>query len=138
MFSEVFTVICALLGIIGLLFLAFYASRWLNKHFNGGGFGGSRKIIKIIECTGVAPDKQLMIVEVGSKRMLIGITPNSVNKICDLDEDDILLYENSDSDTVPAVHAESGFMRNLKKAFAERNKENIQIKEDGRNEKDDF
>lgn len=136
MFSEVFTVVCALLGIIGLMFLAFYASRWLNRHFNGGSFGGSRKMIKIIECTGVAPDKQLMIVEVGNKRMLIGVTPNSVNKICDLDEDDILLYENSD--TVPAVPAESGFMRSLKKAFAERNKENIQNKEDGRNEKDDF
>lgn len=93
-------------------------------------------MIKIIECTGVAPDKQLMIVEVGNKRMLIGVTPNSVNKICDLDEDDILLYENSD--TVPAVPAESGFMRSLKKAFSERNKENIQNKEDGRNEKDDF
>lgn len=132
MFSEIFTVVCALLGIIGLMFLAFYASRWLNKHFNGGG----RKMIKIIECTGVAPDKQLMIVEVGNKCMLIGVTPNAVNKICDLDREDVELYESGD--TVPAVPAESGFMRSLKRAFAERNKENIQNKEDGRNEKDDF
>ena len=136
MFSEVFTVICALLGIIGLMFLAFYAARWLNKHFNGGGFGGSRRMIKIIECTGVAPDKQLMIVEVGNKCMLIGVTPNSVNKICDLDREDVELYESGD--TVPAVPAETGFMRSLKRAFAERNKENTQNKEDGRNEKDDF
>ncbi|MBD5141914.1 MAG: flagellar biosynthetic protein FliO [Ruminococcus sp.] len=135
MFSEVFTVICALLGIIGLMFLAFYAARWLNKHFNGG-FGGSRRMIKIIECTGVAPDKQLMIVEVGNKCMLIGVTPNSVNKICDLDREDVELYESGD--TVPAVPAGSGFMQNLKRAFAERNKENTQNKEDGRNEKDDF
>lgn len=135
MFSEIFTVVCALLGIIGLMFLAFYASRWLNKHFNGG-FGGSRKMIKIIECIGIAPDKQLMIVEVGSKYMLIGVTPNSVNKICDLDDEDILLPDSGD--TVPAVPAESGFIRSLKKAFAERNKENTQNKEDGRNEKDDF
>lgn len=136
MFSEVFTVVCALLGIIGLLFLAFYASRWLNKHFNGGGFGGSRRMIKIIECTGVAPDKQLMIVEVGGKCMLIGIAPNSVNKICDLDREDIELY--GSEDTVPAESARSGFMQSLKKALAEKNKENIQDKEDGRNEKDDF
>lgn len=136
MFSEIFTVVCALLGIIGLMFLAFYASRWLNKHFNSGGFGGGRKMIKIIECTGVAPDKQLMIVEVGNKCMLIGVTPNAVNKICDLDREDVELYESGD--TVPAVPAESGFMRSLKRAFAERNKENIQNKEDGRNEKDDF
>ena len=135
MLGEVFTVICALLGIIGQMFLAFYAARWLNKHFNGG-FGGSHRMIKIIECTGVAPDKQLMIVEVGNKCMLIGVTPNSVNKICDLDREDVELYESGD--TVPAVPAESGFMRSLKRAFAERNKENTQNKEDGRNEKDDF
>lgn len=136
MFGEVFTVVCALLGILGLMFLAFYASRRLNKYFNGGGFGGSRKMIKIIECTGVAPDKQLMIVEVGDKLMLIGISPNSVNKICDLDREDIELYESGD--TVPAVPAESGFMRSLKRAFAERSKDNTQNKEDGRNENDDF
>lgn len=136
MFGEVFTVVCALLGIVGLMFLAFYASRRLGKYFNGGGFGGSRKMIKIIECTGVAPDKQLMIVEVGNKVMLIGISPNSVNKICDLDREDIELYESGD--TVPAVPAETGFMKSLKRAFAERSRDNIQNKEDGRNENDDF
>ncbi|MCM1382626.1 MAG: flagellar biosynthetic protein FliO, partial [Muribaculaceae bacterium] len=107
-----------------------------NKRLGGGGFGGSRKMIKIIECTGVAPDKQLMIIEVGSKCMLIGVTPNSVNKICDLDREDIELY--GSDDTVPAASAQAGFMQSLKKAFAERNKENTQNKEDGRNEKDDF
>lgn len=133
MLGEVFTVICALLGIIGLMFLAFYAARRLNKYFNGGGFGGSgQRAVSIIECTAIAPDKQLMIIKVGKRTMLIGVTPNAVSKLCDLDEEDVYLPLD---ETVPA---ESGFMRNLKKAFAERNKENTQNKEDGRNEKDDF
>lgn len=135
MIGEVFTVICALLGVIGLLFLTFYAYRWLNKQRMSGGFGYNNRSIKIVEYVGIAQDKQLMIVTVGSKKMLLGVTQNAVTKICDLDDGDIVLPEENPK------NEESGFMKNLKKAFAERtaaNAETLEKKEDGRNEKDDF
>ena len=133
MFGEVFTVICALLGIIGLMFLAFYAARWLNKRFNIGGFSASgQKTVRIIEYISIAQDKQLMIVAVGKKTMLLGVTANSVNKICDLDEEDLVC-----NDTEPA--SGSGFMQSLKKVFAEKNQDaGNKSEEDLRNEKDDF
>ena len=135
MIGEVFTVICALLGVIGLLFLTFYAYKWLNKHRMSGGFGYNNRSVKIIEYVSIAQDKQLMIVSVGSKKMLLGVTPNAVAKICDLDDEDIVMPEDvSDGE-------ESSFMKSLKKAFAERNKvsaETVENKEDGRNEKNDF
>lgn len=114
MFSEAFTVICALLGIIGLIFLAFWASAWLRKRFGTGGFGSAGRIIKVRECMGIAQDKQLMIVTVGSKTMLIGVTQSAVTKICDLDEEDLTV---PDTEAVPS---ENGFMQSFKRAFAER------------------
>ncbi len=139
MFGEVFTVICALLGIIGLMFLSFWFAGWLRKKFNSGGFRGGQNSIKIIESIGIAQDKQLMIITVGNKTMLLGVTTGSVSKICDLDESDI-----ADED----VPEPSGFMQSLKKAFAEKNRaEEIpemygggseRNEKDGRNEKDDF
>lgn len=135
MFSEIFTVICALLGIIGLIFLACYATKWLNKRFNIGNAG---RIIKIRECIGIAQDKQLMIVTVGKKNMLIGVTPGAVSKICDLDEEDITAVED---DSVPA---EAGFMQSFKKAFAERKNQDAEVgkisesEKDAGNESDDF
>jgi len=135
MIGEVFTVICALLGVIGLLFLTFYAYKWLNKQRMSGGFGYNNRSIKIVEYVSIAQDKQLMIVTVGSKKMLLGVTLNAVTKICDLDDEDIIVPENeSDGE-------EGSFMKSLKKAFAERNKvsaETVENKEDGRNEKNDF
>lgn len=131
MIGEVFTVICALLGVIGLLFLTFYAYKWLNKHRMSGGFGYNNRSIKVVEYVSIAQDKQLMIVSVGSKKMLLGVTPNAVTKICDLDDEDIVMPED-----VSDVE-ESSFMKSLKKAFAERNKvsaETVENKEDGRNE----
>lgn len=132
MFSEVFTVICALLGIIGLIFLAYFAARWLNKRFNMGGFAYGQRTVKIIECVSIAQDKQLMIVAVGRKNMLIGVTPNAVTKICDLDEEDMPAPESGDAS------AESGFMRSFKKVFAEKNQDGSKAEEELRNEKDDF
>jgi len=135
MIGDVFTVICALLGVIGLMFLTFYAYKWLNKQRMSGGFGYNNRSIKIVEYVSIAQDKQLMIVTVGSKKMLLGVTPNAVTKICDLDDEDIAFYESEPEDE------ESGFMKTLKKAFAEKNKvsaETVENKEDGRNEKNDF
>ncbi|MDE5859328.1 MAG: flagellar biosynthetic protein FliO [Oscillospiraceae bacterium] len=132
MFSEVFTVICALLGIIVLMFLTYFAARWLNKHFNMGGFSSGQRSVKIIECISIAQDKQLMVITVGRKNMLIGVTPNSVTKICDLDEEDLLAAESEDNP------AESGFMQSFKKVFAEKKQGGNKAEEDLRNEKDDF
>ena len=133
MFSEVFTVVCSLLGIIGLIFLAFYAQKWLHKHFNAGSFSMGQKAVKIIECVSIAQDKQLMIVTVGKKNMLIGVTPNAVTKICDLDEEDLPIIEIGDAP------AESGFMKSFKKVFSEKNRgAGNNAEEDLRNEKDDF
>lgn len=136
MFTEVFTVVCALLGIIGLIFLAFYAQRWLHKRFNSGSFGMGQKAVKIVECVSIAQDKQLMIVTAGRKNMLIGVTPNAVTKICDLDEEDLPPEESSDT---PAAPYGSAFMKSLKKAFSEKNRGEVNnAEEDLRNEKDDF
>lgn len=129
MFSEVFTVICALLGIVGLLFLSAYAVKWLNKRFGMNGFGFSGRSIKIRECVGIAQDKQLMIVTVGSKTMLIGVTANAVSKICDLDEEDLAADEAADS-------SENSFMKSFKKAFAERKRQSAKNEEIPESEKD--
>ncbi|MCM1023346.1 MAG: flagellar biosynthetic protein FliO [Prevotella sp.] len=137
MVGEAFTVICALIGIVGIIFLSMYAAGWLKKRLNGGSFGNLGNAVKIRECVSIAQDKQLMIITVGSKTMLLGVTANSVTKICDLDEEDIAAYEAGEP------RAEGGFMQSLKKAFAERNgadagTENPESKKDGRNEKNDF
>ncbi|MCD7730515.1 MAG: flagellar biosynthetic protein FliO [Oscillospiraceae bacterium] len=87
--SEIFTIICALLGVIGLIFITYYAVRWLNKKFRGAGWNGPQNGIKIVECMGIAQDKQLLVIEVGRKAMLLGVTPNSVTKLSDLDDADL-------------------------------------------------
>lgn len=115
---EYLMVFVSLLGVIGLIFLTYFGARWLNKKFNFGSTFGASSSIKIVECASVAQDKQLMIVSVGGKYMLLGVTPGSISKICDLDDYEITNNESSKSD-------ESTFLANFKKAFAENTSKKI-------------
>lgn len=139
--SDYLLVICALLGVIGLIFLTYYATKWLNKKFRNVGYNGSHNGIKIVECLGIAQDKQLIAVRVGKKAMLLGVTPSTVTKLSDLDEEDMSILEQ------PQELSGSSFMDNLKNAFANKNNStestsaNGDYKQEdnyGKNENDDF
>ena len=137
-------VVCSLLGVIGLIFITYYATKWLNKKFQNGGWNGSQNGIKIIECLGIAQDKQLLVIKAGRKSMLIGVTPNSVTKLADLDEFDMAILEK------PADAEKGGsFAENLKKAMGSIGKKNsssdsennAEFKQEdsyGNNDNDDF
>jgi len=139
MVTETLTVLVSLLGVIGLIFLTYLGTKWLNKKFRFGGLYGTANGIKIVECIGIAQDRQLMIVRAGKKLMLLGVTPGSVAKICDLDEDDLV-----DLSEPQAVN--TGFLSSFKKVFAEKNRalgnegldENYSAEKDGQVGENDF
>lgn len=120
--SELMLVFCSLLGVIGLIFLTFYATKWLNKKFRAGGIYGSGNGIKIIECIGLAQDKQLVAVKAGKKAMLLGVTAESVTKLSDLDDEDIeMMTSNTDCGA-------SSFADNLRKALEDKFRKNTDNK----------
>lgn len=141
--GEFFLVLFSLLGVIGLIFLTYYGARWMNRRFNNGQGFNSSKGIKIVECTGIAPDKQLLIVTVGKKSMLLGVTQSSVSKICELDDEDMSIVRD-----ITAVSVESSFLASLKKAVADRqqiyrkeesvSRKNVREDKVEPNDKDDF
>lgn len=129
---EVLMVICSLLGVIGLIFIVYYGTKWLNKKFRSTGWNGLEKGIKIIDCIGVAQDKQLLVVKVGKKGMLLGVAPNSITKLCDIDDEDI-----SDMQRETEEKASVSFSDSFKKAFFKDNTvENGSVREDSKESND--
>lgn len=108
--KEIITIILALLGIIGLIFALYYATKWLNKH---SGFGGTGTSIKVIEKYYLGQDKAIIIARIGKKIMLLGVTGEHIEKIADLDEDDIT------ADLQQSQSGGNAFLDNLKKAARE-------------------
>ena len=67
---------------------------------------------------GIAQDKQLLVVKVGRKIMLLGVTPNSVSKLADLDEEDVAAM------TADAPMGGGSFMESLKSVISGKNNAN--------------
>lgn len=77
-----FQMIMALIGVLALVFLLF----WIMKKFNMRTSVYSSKNMKIIERINLGPDKMLLLVSICGKCMVLGVTSNHTEKICDLEQ----------------------------------------------------
>ncbi len=85
---EYFQMIMALVGVLALVFALFWLMKRLNKHI---ALGGGRHM-KILEKINLAPDKMLLLVSICEKCMVICVTSNGAEKICDLEQSESELY----------------------------------------------
>lgn len=70
------------IGVIGLIFLLFYALKKLGKKVSVT--SGSK--LRVLDRVSLGRDGMLLVVCVAGKLMLIGATPQRVEKLCDLEQ----------------------------------------------------
>lgn len=81
--------IMALLGVLALVFLLFWAMKKLNKRVT---LSDSRNM-KILERINLGPDKMLLLVSICGKCMVLGVTNGRVEKVHELEETEEQLLE---------------------------------------------
>lgn len=86
---EYFQMIMALLGVLALVFLLFWAMKKLNKRVT---LSDSRNM-KILERINLGPDKMLLLVSICGKCMVLGVTNGRVEKVHELEETEEQLLE---------------------------------------------
>lgn len=69
------------IGVLGLIFFLFYALKKLNKGISVK--SGNR--LKVLDRVNIGRDSMLLIVSVCGQVMLLGVTAQKVEKLCDLD-----------------------------------------------------
>lgn len=79
---EYFQMIMALIGVLALIIVIFLLMRKLNRRI----VMSDTRNMKIIERINLAPDKMLLLVSVCGKCMVVGVTTNHAEKICDLEQ----------------------------------------------------
>lgn len=89
--------IMALLGVLALVFLLFWAMKKLNKRVT---LSDSRNM-KILERINLGPDKMLLLVSICGKCMVLGVTNGRVEKVHELEETEDQLLEKKDEDGNP-------------------------------------
>ena len=68
------------IGVLGLMAVLFYALRKLNKRISTG---GGR--LKVLDRISIGRDGMLLVVSVCGKVMLVGVTSQRIEKLCDLE-----------------------------------------------------
>lgn len=74
-------IILSLIGVLGLIVMLFYALRKLNGKI--AVTSGSR--MRVLDRINLGRDSMLLVVGVCGKLMLVGVTPQRIEKICDLE-----------------------------------------------------
>lgn len=79
------------IGVLGLIFFLFYALKKLNKGISVK--SGNR--LRVLDRVSIGRDSMLLIVSACGRVMLLGVTSQRVEKLCDLDisEEDYLSAE---------------------------------------------
>lgn len=83
--KEILTVIMSLVGVVFLIFLTYYWANWLNKRVRLN----PNSSVKVVERVSLGQDRAIMIVSIGEKYMMLGVTGQHIDKIADLDKADM-------------------------------------------------
>ena len=82
--SVVLSLLGGLFLFVLVLVLAWYCSRWLGGRFGFSATGGT---IRILERVMVGPDRFLLVVKAGDEVWLLGVTPQHIERLGELDPD---------------------------------------------------
>lgn len=105
--GRVITVLFTIVLFAAILYLAYLTTKFIGKKYSISS-GMSGKNLKIIDSLSLAPDKVLMIVKAGGKTVLVGLSRDHMEYICDVDENEL---------TIPEEGAAAPFSSDLIGAF---------------------
>lgn len=116
MWDGIFHIIMGFLGIIAVLFLAYYLTRFYAKRF--GAVLGHSDNIKVIDRVPVGKGSSIAVIELQEKQYMVGITEHSINLITKLDEN-----LPAPSSVEPMKFSDAGFFKTLKTAVSKESEE---------------
>lgn len=110
--SVVLSLLGGLFLFVLVLVLAWYCSRWLGGRFGFSAAGGT---IRILERVMVGPDRFLLVVRAGSVVWLLGVTPQHIERLGELDPD--LYPEGEETQAASGISDFSAALQNAVKGW---------------------
>jgi len=81
--KNIFSLVLAIIGIILVLFLTYYGTKWLSKK---SGSGLRSKYMNITDRMMLGQNKFLAIAEISGKYYLLGVTENNISILKELED----------------------------------------------------
>lgn len=75
--------------VVGAIWAAVYAMRWYTRRA-AGARGGAARTLDIVETRSLGPNRALHLVRIGGRAVLIGVTPERINALMEVDDPGVL------------------------------------------------
>lgn len=85
--AAFFSVIFAIFIMVLVLVLAYFTTKLVGRRMSSQNSGGGN--IKILDRAALGQDKALLIVQTAGKTMLVGVTAQHIEKLCDIDAENL-------------------------------------------------
>lgn len=129
--KSVFTLIFGLILFAGILYLAYISTKFIGKRYMISGKGGRN--LKILETVSVGRDMTIAIARAGERIFLIGITPDRINLISELNEEELLTpYSEEQSSSIQkgSISFADALKYNINKKFGKNEDINDYLKKE--------
>ncbi len=73
-------------AVLIVIWLAVLAMRWYVRRVNGIDGGDSGRQLQVLETKVLAPNRSLHLVRVGNRAVLLGVTPERINQLTEIDD----------------------------------------------------
>lgn len=98
------SLVMPLFGVLLILFLAYFGTRYLSRHYMKMSSG---RTIQVLERAVLGQDKFLALVKAGSKVYLLGVTDKSITTVCEWEGEDLPIGGPKEPGDFSSVFAES-------------------------------
>ncbi len=72
--------------VLVVIWLAVMAMRWYVRRVNGIDGAASGRQLQVLETKALAPNRSLHLVRVGNRAVLLGVTPERINQLTEIDD----------------------------------------------------
>jgi flagellar biogenesis protein FliO len=91
---DILSLLFSLCGVVFVIFLAYWGTRWLSIKYKAVSNG---KYIKILERTMVSKDMYFVLVQISEKIYLLSVTGQHTETICTIDASEIDIKDDSET-----------------------------------------
>lgn len=111
MTGSFFPTLVSIVVLVGILYLAYLASKFLGTSAIRR---SSSKSIKLLDIVSLGQDKAIAAIKVGEKQLLVGISQGGITKLMDLEEGDIAEMQ-LEEEAIDMEHRFKDMLSKLKK-----------------------
>ncbi len=90
------SIIVTFIAVVLIIYLSYLFSKYVGK---GMAKGGSSRYMRLLDQIALGPDRQIAVVQIGDRYLLVGIASGQINVLTEIEDEDLLPLSPDEGET---------------------------------------